>query len=81
MNRTMRLIRVGQSVWYRWTAPANGPWAFDTRGSSFDTLLGIYTGSSVGGLVACGEQRRFEPGHDQPCEFLRDGRHGLSDRD
>ena len=40
------------SIWYCWTAPANGPFTFDTVGSSFDTLLGIYTGSAVNGLTA-----------------------------
>src|SRR5439155_20619937 len=32
----------GRSVWYTWTAAASGPTTFDTRGSSFDTLLGVY---------------------------------------
>ncbi len=36
----------GKSVWYRWTAPATGPAVVITAGSSFDTLLGVYTGSS-----------------------------------
>ncbi len=40
-----------RSVWYCWTAPANGPVVFDTIGSDFDTLLGIYTGSNVGALT------------------------------
>lgn len=34
------------SIWYTWTAPTNGPFAFDTTGSSFDTLLAVYTGSA-----------------------------------
>ncbi|MDQ4005883.1 MAG: pre-peptidase C-terminal domain-containing protein, partial [Actinomycetota bacterium] len=38
-------------VWYRWTAPVNGPVHMDTWGSDFDTLLAVYTGSSVGGLT------------------------------
>jgi len=41
----------GHSVWYRWTAPASAPVTIDTTGSSFDTLLAVYTGSSVGGLT------------------------------
>jgi hypothetical protein len=41
----------GHSVWYRWAAPGNGTWTVDLSGSSFDTLLAIYTGSSVGGLM------------------------------
>jgi hypothetical protein len=40
----------GASVWYSWTAPQNGNIVFDTSGSDFDTTLGAYTGSSVGGL-------------------------------
>jgi hypothetical protein len=39
------------SIWYRWTAPFNGPFTFETSGSSFDTLLGVYTGSAVNGLT------------------------------
>lgn len=44
----------GKSIWYRWTAPANGIWTFDTQGSSFDTLLGVYTGSTVAALTEVG---------------------------
>ncbi|MCA1683607.1 MAG: hypothetical protein LC708_00530, partial [Actinobacteria bacterium] len=47
----------GRSVWYRWTAPGNGTVTFDTIGSSFDdiggvfdTVLAVYTGNSVGAL-------------------------------
>ncbi len=40
----------GASVWFRWTPPGNGTWRFDTLGSSFDTLLAIYTGSAVDSL-------------------------------
>ncbi len=41
----------GKSVWYAWTAPANGVATFRTVGSTFDTLLGIYTGTSVSNLA------------------------------
>src|SRR5262249_5140562 len=41
----------GSSVWYNWTAPSTSPVTFDTAKSSFDTLLAVYTGSSVGGLT------------------------------
>lgn len=41
----------GKSIWYSWTAPGSGPATFDTIGSSFDTLLGVYTGTSVGALT------------------------------
>jgi hypothetical protein len=39
------------SVWFCWTAPDNGPWILDTYGSSFDTLLAVYTGDAVNALT------------------------------
>ncbi|HWN96226.1 MAG TPA: immunoglobulin domain-containing protein [Methylomirabilota bacterium] len=42
----------GQSVWYSWTAPANGIATFSTVGSVFDTLLAIYTGSTLTNLTS-----------------------------
>ncbi len=44
----------GSSIWYRWTAPANGSFTFDTEGSSFDTVLAVYRGTSVAGLTLVG---------------------------
>jgi hypothetical protein len=41
----------GASVWVQWMAPANGLATFSTAGSSFDTLLAVYTGSNVDNLV------------------------------
>ncbi len=41
----------GRSVWWRWTAPANGRITFTTLGSNFDTLLAAYTGTGVGTLA------------------------------
>ena len=41
----------GASIWYGWTAPANGSVIIDTIGSTFDTVLAVYTGSSVGSLT------------------------------
>ena len=41
----------GASVWWRWVAPASGQYTLSTQGSSFDTLLAVYTGSSVSGLT------------------------------
>ena len=40
----------GKSVWWTWTAPFNGIVTNSTVGSSFDTVLGVYTGSSVDAL-------------------------------
>ncbi len=42
----------GRSLWWRWTPPAAGTAVIATRGSSFDTVLGVYTGSAVGALAA-----------------------------
>ena len=39
---------IGKTVWWRWIAPAGGSYRIDTRGSSIDTVLAVYTGSSVG---------------------------------
>ena len=44
-------VSVGASAWYVWTAPANGNVTFDTIGSSFDTILAVYTGNSVASLT------------------------------
>ncbi len=41
----------GKSVWWSWTAPANALMSVDTIGSTFDTLLAVYTGSSVSALA------------------------------
>lgn len=44
----------GRSVWFRWTAPASGPAMFQASAGSasyFDCLIGVYTGSTVGGLT------------------------------
>lgn len=45
------------SIWYNWTATNTVPVTFDTIGSTFDTLLAIYTGSSVGSLTLTGSDR------------------------
>src|SRR5437667_4729521 len=55
----------GHSVWYRWTAPANTPVTIDTIGSSFDTLLGVYTGSSVSTLTTIASNDDID-GPNQP---------------
>jgi hypothetical protein len=40
------------SVWWRWVAPATGDVVVSTKGSGFDTLMGVYTGSVVSSLTA-----------------------------
>ena len=41
-------LSTSNSVWYRWRAPTNGIVTFDTRGSTFDTVLAVYGGSLTG---------------------------------
>jgi hypothetical protein len=43
-----------QSVWWRWTAPGSGNASVNTAGSSYDTVIAVYTGDSVGALVEVG---------------------------
>lgn len=42
----------GPSVWYTWQAPITGIATIGTRGSDFDTLLGVYVGTNVNSLIA-----------------------------
>src|ERR1017187_8725415 len=41
----------GHSVWWTWTAPAIGTVSINTTGSSFDTVLAVYTNSAAGNLA------------------------------
>ncbi|HWY77035.1 MAG TPA: S8 family serine peptidase, partial [Verrucomicrobiae bacterium] len=41
----------GKSIWYSWTAPEAGTFSLDTVGSSFNTLLAVYTGNAVNALT------------------------------
>ena len=41
----------GSSVWWTWTSPNDGEVQITTDGSSFDTLLGVYTGTRVSSLT------------------------------
>ena len=42
-------------LWYNWTASFTGIVSLTTRGSSFDTLLGVYTGKSANNLTSVAE--------------------------
>ena len=41
----------GKSVWWTWTAPSSATVTINTAGSSFDTLLAVYTGTAVNALT------------------------------
>ena len=38
------------SIWYQWQAPSTGTVNFTTLGSAYDTVLAVYTGTSVNSL-------------------------------
>ena len=41
-----------KSLWWKWTAIGNGRLQINTKGSGFDTVLAVYTGSSLASLRA-----------------------------
>ena len=41
----------GHSVWWKWVAPANGVATINTTGSTFNTVLAVYTGTTVSNLT------------------------------
>jgi uncharacterized repeat protein (TIGR01451 family)/uncharacterized delta-60 repeat protein len=41
----------GKTIWYTWTAPQAETIEFDTEGSDFDTVIGVYTGTSLTNLT------------------------------
>ncbi len=43
------------SLWYSWTAPLYGSVNITTTGSDLDTLLSVYTGSALNGLIVVKE--------------------------
>ena len=51
----------GNSIWYTWTAPADGVVFFNTFGSDFDTLLAIYSGTTLTSLQNLGGNDDFDP--------------------
>jgi uncharacterized repeat protein (TIGR01451 family) len=54
----------GHSVWFTWTPLLSGVATFTTEGSSFDTLLAVYTGTSVTSLTEVASD-------DDSAEFYR----------
>lgn len=39
------------SVWFSWVAPSNVSMTFDTKGSTYDTIIAVYTGAAVNSLT------------------------------
>lgn len=48
---------INRTIWYRITAPTTGFYIADTVGSTFDTMLAVFTGSAVNALtlVSCAD--------------------------
>ncbi len=43
-------VEGGGSLWWTWTPTTSGIYIIDTRGSSFDTVLAVYTGNNLTSL-------------------------------
>lgn len=54
-NTRVGLVRWGDTLWWKWTAPMSGPVTVDTSGSTYDTYLAIYTGEVVNALKIVAE--------------------------
>jgi hypothetical protein len=50
------------SIWYRMKSPRAASLTVDTQGSSFDTVLGVYRGASVGSLTLVGSNDNAKAG-------------------
>jgi outer membrane protein assembly factor BamB len=55
----------GRTIWYQWQAPFSTATTITTVGSDFDTIVAVYTGSSVGSLT------RLAFNDDQVNGFVR----------
>ena len=47
------------TVWWIWTAPADGTLSFGTSGTDFNHILSVYVGSSLGTLQSNGHESGF----------------------
>ena len=56
------------SVWFRWTSPTSGPVQIDTLGSSFDTMLAVWTGDHLTNLTLLAENDQYSG--DQSAVFI-----------
>jgi hypothetical protein len=59
----------GASVWFRWTAPRDGQFAFATGASDFDTALAVYTGPALGMLAQVAADDDSGPGPTSEVSF------------
>ncbi len=59
----------GASVWWKWTAPKTGIASVNTIGSTFDTLLAVYTGNAVNALTAVASDDNSGPANTSKLTF------------
>src|SRR4051794_30740983 len=52
-----------RSIWLKWTAPASGETTFDSTGSEFDTVMAVYSGSTLTSLIREGDNDDIAPGN------------------
>ena len=57
------------TVWWVWTAPSSGSVTFDTANTSFDTVMGVYTGSSIYDLFTIDQDDDGGPDRTSSCTF------------
>ena len=57
------------TVWWRWTAPATATFRFSTEGTSFDTVMGVYSGYTVSTLSARAENDDSGTTRASVCSF------------
>ncbi len=79
---------VKRTVWWQWTAPADGPVDIRTEGSNFDTFLAVYTGSSLASLQLVGNnddarnvqwsQVKFDAVRGVRYQIMVDGRQNVT---
>lgn len=57
------------SVWYRWTPTASGETTMTTSNATFDTVLGVHTGSSVTNLTVVAGNDDYDGGSNSRAVF------------
>ena len=58
-----------RSVWFNYTAPASGQLEISTAGSSFDTLLAVYTGNALANLLPVASNDDIKTGQSSAVSF------------
>jgi hypothetical protein len=61
----------GRSVWWHWVAPTSGRLTVTTLGSNFDTMLAVYTGGTLAGLVSVASNDDVETPVQNPSPTRR----------